>query len=126
MLGLGVDISNTKLSSNNLGQRDRTMVHVFAEQQMMFFDDKLDVTPGLAITYFSDKDNLQSSTSENEDNLPKIYPGIDFGYKIKEDIRLFSNVGYTFRIPTYTDLFYSSPTTIGNENLSYEKALTWN
>ena len=124
MLGLGIDISNTKLSSNNLGQRDRTMVHVFAEQQMMFFDDKLDVTPGLAITYFSDKDNLQSSTSENEDNLPKIYPGIDFGYKIKEDIRLFSNVGYTFRIPTYTDLFYSSPTTIGNENLSYEKALT--
>ena len=124
VLGLGIDISNTKLSSNNLGQRDRTMVHVFAEQQMMFFDDKLDVTPGLAITYFSDKDNLQSSTSENEDNLPKIYPGIDFGYKIKEDIRLFSNVGYTFRIPTYTDLFYSSPTTIGNENLSYEKALT--
>ena len=124
VLGLGIDISNTKLSSNNLGQRDRTMVHVFAEQQMMFFDDKLDVTPGLAITYFSDKDNLQSSTSENEDNLPKIYPGIDFGYKIKEDLRLFSNVGYTFRIPTYTDLFYSSPTTIGNENLSYEKALT--
>ena len=124
VLGLGIDISNTKLSSNNLGQRDRTMVHVFAEQQMMFFDDKLDVTPGLAITYFSDKDNLQSSTSENDDNLPKIYPGIDFGYKIKEDIRLFSNVGYTFRIPTYTDLFYSSPTTIGNENLSYEKALT--
>ena len=124
MLGLGIDISNTKLSSNNLGQRDRTMVHVFAEQQMMFFDDKLDVTPGLAITYFSDTDNLQSSTSENEDNLPKIYPGIDFGYKIKEEIRLFSNVGYTFRIPTYTDLFYSSPTTIGNENLSYEKALT--
>ncbi len=124
VLGLGIDISNTKLSSNNLGQRDRTMVHVFAEQQMMFFDDKLDVTPGLAITYFSDKDNLQSSTSENEDNLPKIYPGIDFGYKIKEEIRLFSNVGYTFRIPTYTDLFYSSPTTIGNENLSYEKALT--
>ena len=124
MLGLGIDISNTKLSSNNLGQRDRTMVHVFAEQQMMFFDDKLDLTPGLAITYFSDTDNLQSSTSENEDNLPKIYPGIDFGYKIKEEIRLFSNVGYTFRIPTYTDLFYSSPTTIGNENLSYEKALT--
>ena len=124
VLGLGIDISNTKLSSNNLGQRDRAMVHVFAEQQMMFFDDKLDVTPGLAITYFSDKDNLQSSTSENEDNLPKIYPGIDFGYKIKEDIRLFSNVGYTFRIPTYTDLFYSSPTTIGNKNLSYEKALT--
>ena len=124
VLGLGVDISNTRLSSNNLGERGRTMIHVFAEQQMMFFNDKLDLTPGLAITYFSDKDNLQSSLSGNKDNLPKIYPGINFGYKIKEDLRLFSDIGYTFRIPTYTDLFYSSPTTIGNESLSYEKALT--
>ena len=39
-------------------------------------------------------------------------------------MKLYSNVGYTYRIPTYTDLFYSSPTTLGNENLKLEKALT--
>ena len=127
IIGLGMDVSNTKLSSNNLGQRDRTMVHIFAEQQIKFLEDKLDLTPGLTITYFSDSydsENTHDESSTNKVNLPKIYPGIDFGYKIKEDLKLFSNVGYTFRIPTYTDLFYSSPTTIGNESLRYEKALT--
>jgi iron complex outermembrane receptor protein len=40
-------------------------------------------------------------------------------------------VGYTYRIPTFTDLNYKSPTTIGNSNLEPEKAfsqvgLKWN
>ena len=52
------------------------------------------------------------------------YPGLDIGYQVNEDIKLYSNVGYTYRVPTYTDLYYSSPTTIGNENLNPEKALT--
>ena len=33
-------------------------------------------------------------------------------------------LGYTFRIPTFTDLYYSDPTTLGNENLEVEEALT--
>jgi len=49
---------------------------------------------------------------------------MDLGYRFKKNLKLYSNVGYTYRIPTYTDLFYSSPTTLGNENLKLEKALT--
>ena len=128
ILGLGIDISNTTLSSNNLGQRDRKMLHIFAEQQMKFFDDKLDLTPGLTITYFSDLANSTDpdsvETSDGWTNIPHIYPGIDLGYSFSEKFKLYSNFGYTFRIPTYTDLFYSSPTTEGNEFLVYEKALT--
>tara|TARA_B110000003_G_C16540837_1_gene492684 strand:- start:98 stop:1120 length:1023 start_codon:yes stop_codon:yes gene_type:complete len=128
MLGLGIDISNTTLSSNNLGQRDRKMLHVFAEQQMKFFDSKLDLTPGIAITYFSDLANStdpnSTETSDGWTNVPHIYPGIDLGYNFNEKFKLYSNIGYTFRIPTYTDQFYTSPTTVGNEFLVYEKALT--
>ena len=128
MLGLGIDISNTTLSSNNLGQRDRKMLHVFAEQQMKFFDSKLDLTPGIAITYFSDLANsTDPNSTENSDgwtNVPHIYPGIDLGYNFNEKFKLYTNIGYTFRIPTYTDQFYTSPTTVGNEFLVYEKALT--
>ena len=128
ILGLGIDISNTTLSSNNLGQRDRKMLHIFAEQQMKFFDDKLDLTPGLTITYFSDLANSTDpdsvETSDGWTNIPHIYPGIDLGYSFSEKFKLYANFGYTFRIPTYTDLFYNSPTTEGNEFLVYEKALT--
>lgn len=37
---------------------------------------------------------------------------------------MYANAGYTYRIPTYTDLFYSDPTTNGNENLDPEEAIT--
>ena len=50
--------------------------------------------------------------------------GMDLGYRVNQKLKLYSNIGYTYRIPTYTDLFYSSPTTLGNENLKLEKALT--
>ena len=45
------------------------------------------------------------------------FPGIDIGYRINDNLRLYTNIGYTYRVPTYTDLYYSSPTTIGNEEL---------
>ena len=128
VMGLGIDVSNTTLTSNNLGQRDRKMLHIFVEQQMKFFDDNLDLTPGIAITYFSDLANStdpdSTETSDGWTNVPHIYPGIDLGYSFSEKFKLYSNIGYTFRIPTYTDLFYSSPTTDGNEFLVYEKAFT--
>ena len=42
---------------------------------------------------------------------------------INEKVKLYGNIGYTYRIPTYTDLFYSDPTTLGNENLDPEEAI---
>jgi iron complex outermembrane receptor protein len=36
----------------------------------------------------------------------------------------YGNLGYTYRIPTFTDLNYKSPTTIGNSNLEPEKAFS--
>ncbi len=38
------------------------------------------------------------------------------------NIRAYGNVGYTYRVPTYTDLYYSDPATQGNENLEPEEA----
>jgi vitamin B12 transporter len=46
-------------------------------------------------------------------------------------MKLHGSVGYGFRIPTYLDLYYSDPTTLGNPNLkpesawSYEGGLDW-
>ena len=40
--------------------------------------------------------------------------------------KLRASGGYGFRIPTYTDLYYSDPTTIGNANLKPESAWSGN
>ena len=108
--GFGIDIAKVYLSSNNLGDRNRFMANLFIEHQFKFINDKLDVTPGVAINYFSDFKF-------------HAFPGLDVGYKLSETLKIYGNVGYTYRIPTYTDLYYSDPTTLGNENLEPEEAI---
>ena len=122
-LGLGFDLSRVSLKSNNLGERKRTMLNMFIEQQVMLNKDKIDFTPGLAITYFSDVSTKLNYQNNFFNNL-FFYPGMDLGYRLNNNLKLYTNIGFTYRIPTYTDLFYSSPTTLGNENLKLEKALT--
>ena len=122
-LGLGFDLSRVSLKSNNLGERKRTMLNMFVEQQVILNNDKIDFTPGLAITYFSDVSTKLNYQNNFFNNL-FFYPGMDLGYRLNNNLKLYTNIGFTYRIPTYTDLFYSSPTTLGNENLKLEKALT--
>ena len=122
-LGLGFDLSKVSLESNNLGERKRTMLNMFIEQQVKLKDDKIDFTPGVAITYFSDVSTKLNYKNNFFNNL-FFYPGMDLGYRLDNNLKLYTNIGFTYRIPTYTDLFYTSPTTLGNENLKLEKALT--
>ena len=107
--GFGIDLSTVNISSNNLGEHDRTTVNFFIDHTFKLFDEKLVLSPGIAVTYFSDM-SFHS------------FPGIDLGYNINSNFKLYSNIGKTFRIPTYTDLYYSDRTTIGNENLNPESA----
>jgi outer membrane cobalamin receptor len=46
--------------------------------------------------------------------------------RVGDHVRLRANGGYGFRIPTYTDLYYSDPTTIGNPGLQPESAWSAN
>lgn len=107
--GFGVDISQIYLRSNNLGTRDRFMTNVFLEHRFSVLDNKLDITPGVALTYFSDFKF-------------HAFPGLDVGYDITNNFKIYGNIGYTYRVPTYTDLFYNDPVTSGNENLEPEEA----
>ena len=105
--GFGVDFSRFSIQSNNLGERVRTMANFFLEHRFKL--GSFDITPGIAATYFSDfKFNA--------------FPGLDIGVQISDKVRLYGNIGYTFRAPTFTDLYYSDPATSGNPNLEPEKA----
>ncbi|WP_296634456.1 TonB-dependent receptor [Polaribacter sp.] len=107
--GFGVDISRVFISSNNLGNRKRTMVNLFLEHRFKLVDDKIDITPGVAVTYFSDFKF-------------HAFPGLDIGFNLSDNLKAYGNLGVTYRIPTYTDLFYNDRSTIGNENLKPEEA----
>ncbi|APY08629.1 TonB-dependent receptor [Winogradskyella sp. J14-2] len=107
--GFGVDLSKIYLRSNNLGNRNRFMTNVFLEHRFSLFNNRLDITPGVALTYFSDFKF-------------HAFPGLDVGYDITNNFKVYGNIGYTYRVPTYTDLYYNDPVTSGNENLEPEEA----
>jgi iron complex outermembrane receptor protein len=51
-------------------------------------------------------------------------PSISGGYWIGEHMKLRASISSAFRLPTYTDLYYSDPANRGNPNLKPESA--WN
>ena len=105
--GFGLDVSRVSISSNNLGQRDRIMANLFLEHRFNF--GHFDITPGVAVTYFSDFKF-------------HAFPGLDIGYNFSNHFKIYGNIGSTFRIPTFTDLYYSDSSTAGNPNLKPEEA----
>lgn len=107
--GFGVDMARTFLVSNRLGNQQRTEITGYLEHRFQL--NNLDITPGVAISYFSDVDT-------------KAFPGLDIGYTISDNLKLYGNVGYTYRIPTFTDLYYESRSELGNPNLKSETAIS--
>lgn len=107
--GFGIDMSKVYLRSNNLGQRNRFMTTIFLEHRFQFADNRIDITPGVAATYFSDfKFNA--------------FPGLDIGFDITNKLKAYGNIGFTYRIPTYTDLYYNGGGSLGNPDLEPEEA----
>lgn len=109
--GFGIDVAKVKMNSNRLGNRERWMGIFFLEHRFSLLDNKLDVTPGVAVNYFSEFDF-------------NAFPGIDLGYRINDSFRVYANAGYTYRVPTYNDLYYVGRQDIGNENLVPERAIS--
>jgi len=109
--GFGIDAAKVFMTSSNLGERDRMMANLFVEHRFSLADNRLDITPGASVNYFSDFKF-------------HAFPGVDIGYSINDAFRAYANVGYTYRVPTYTDLYYVGRTDLGNENLEPEKALS--
>jgi vitamin B12 transporter len=112
VLGLGLDVNQLWLRSNNLGDRERTVATVFVENKFAFMQDRLNVTPGVQLNYYSDYG-------------VNFFPGVDFSLLTVSGVSVFGNTGYTYRVPSYTNLYYSDPANLSNPNLKPEKAFTY-
>jgi len=109
--GIGIDFNRVTLKSNNLGERERFVTSIFIEHRMEFYNQRLNITPGIQLNYYTDFGF-------------NALPGIDMGYYLSNQLTVFGNIGYTYRIPTYTDMYYQSSVNEGNPDLLPEYA--WN
>lgn len=108
--GIGVDYRKEYLVSSNLGDRNRDVTQVFFDHQFRFFNQKLEINPGASWANYSSGNFF--------------YPGMDVGFIFNPNHKVFGAISKGFRIPTFTDLYYTSPTEIGNPNLVPESAVS--
>jgi vitamin B12 transporter len=109
--GIGIDLNIPWLTSSRLGERSRRAATVLFDHRISLLNGDLNIIPGIQINLFSDFEN-------------NILPGIDLGYSISPALMAFINSGYTFRVPTYTDLYYEDPVNSSNPDLQPEYAFS--
>jgi len=101
------DIGNGFAGKYYLGAH-RFSTNVFVEHNITF--QQLYLSAGL----------LVNNTQRYGTN---IYPGLDVGYHISSNLQFFASVNKSLRVPTFTELYYSDPSNVGNKNLKPETAI---
>lgn len=105
----GLDFQGDAIDSNNLGRHARNRGAGYADLDLHIRQRGL-----LAI---GAREELLSGGPQSVFS-PELSGSIFLGRQWK----LHAAGGYGFRLPTYTDLYYSDPTTVGNANLKPESA----
>jgi len=104
---LGLEHRIEALNSSNLGLRNRQYSSVFGD--VVFKAGKCTATTSLLVFQYSE--------------VPlSVLPSIQCAFQLNEQNRLYANLAKSNRIPTYTELFYSDPSNVGNPDLKPEYA----
>jgi outer membrane cobalamin receptor len=120
-LSYGLEADGDTIHSNSLGEHARNQGAGYANLSLR------------ALRRFSLSIGAREEilTGNGSGNSSVFSPSIAAAYTLTHTIRLRASAGHGFRLPTYVDLYYSDPTTIGNPNLkpesswSYEAGLDW-
>lgn len=109
--GIGVELRKEFLASSNLGNPNRFVSQVFFEHHFSLLDKKLNISPGISWANYSKEGNF-------------FYPGLDVGYNFNPNSKIYGNIAKVHRVPTFTELYYISPTEHGNPDLKPENAIS--
>ncbi|MCX5709718.1 MAG: TonB-dependent receptor [Candidatus Omnitrophica bacterium] len=109
--GLGLEYGQELIRSSNLGKHIR-------EHQSIFLDDSKDLPGNLSLGASFRFDDFSTFDGVNTGSLALKYSLNDFN-----SFNL--GVSRSMRIPSFTELYYSDPTTLGDANLSAESALNY-
>ena len=110
ILLLGLESDGDSIRSNNLGTHARNRGAVYADLDLRPAKSLWNLSFGLREELFSG--GLQSALS----------PHLAGSLRLPHQIKLRAGGGYGFRLPTYTDLYYSDPVTLGNSHLKPESS----
>jgi len=104
----GLDFDGDAIDSNNLGRHARNWGAGYADLDLRRWK-RATVSVGAREEILSGGYDVFS-------------PQAAGAYWVLPRLKVWALAGYGFRLPTYTDLYYSDPTTVGNANLKPESA----
>ncbi len=107
---MGLEADGDSIVSNNLGDHARNRGAGYVDFDLRPSARRWSVAAGMREEIFSG-------------GIPAVRsPQLAGSLRVAQSLKLRASGGYGFRIPTYTDLYYSDPTTIGDPNLQPESA----
>ncbi len=127
----GAELRSENIWSNVLGEPMDDTIKAIGEQDG-FYTHKYSRTVSnyflehsFAVGRFSFSSGLLASWVSENDFAFNIYPGIDLSYSFQKNIKTYLTFNKSLRLPTFTDLFYSGPSNIGNPDLKPEEAWSY-
>jgi len=105
---IGLETGYDEINSNNLGNHIRKRIN-------LFFDNNINITQNITIS-------LGSGVSIYNNWEPEYSPGLDISYKFFDNFISYLAFNTSYRIPTFTELYYSSPVNKANPNIVPERA----
>jgi iron complex outermembrane receptor protein len=109
LLLFGLEADGDSIHSNNLGLHARNRGAGYMDLDLRPAKSRWNLSAGAREEVFSG-------------GARAFAPQLSGSVRAAIALKLRASGGYGFRIPTYTDLYYSDPTTIGNANLKPESA----
>jgi len=107
---IGGEAEHENMESSSLGDHDRGRQAVFLEHRF-YPSDRLTMGLGASAVHYSSWGW-------------EYWPGADISIELTDEFTWFSSVEKSFRVPTYTELYYVTPANKGNPDLKPEKAWT--
>ncbi len=125
---LGLDFRNERIRSNKLGEDITPIAHPH-EDSIYYTKEKSRINYNAFLNHtFYYKNwatglNVLINYNEITEKV-KPYLGLDVSYQISPQLSVKASGNQSFRLPTFTELYYTGPTNIGNSDLTQEEALT--
>ncbi|MBR1787732.1 MAG: TonB-dependent receptor [Bacteroidaceae bacterium] len=125
---LGTEIRHEGILSTNLGKptEEKEYVEVHGGRDIFYThkDNRTNVSYNLEHNILLDHWTLSAGVIANMntsvDHRFRLYPGVDIAYRPTKNWKLYASYSKGFRLPSFTDLYYKSPTLSGNVGLRPE------
>lgn len=126
---IGAEVRHEGILSTNLGRpMDKTKYIPIHSQKNLFYDHR-DNRTNMSLfvehnvvwrQWVLSLGILANRNTALDENL-RWYPGVDLSWRPSEEWRVFASWNKALRLPTFTDLYYKSPTQEGNVGLQPEE-----